>query len=102
MIKNVKFRNSRSIVTILNIIFLVVIFLGVCYRLFGYSFENKPDLMSNPQPTYMIYYGELDDSIIEMAQKYDIVILHPKSGDLTREDIKKYRMEEPVFLGIFP
>lgn len=99
MIKNVKFRNSRSIVTILNIIFLVVIFLGVCYRLFGYSFENKPDLMSNPQPTYMIYYGELDDSIIEMAQKYDIVILHPKSGDLTREDIKKIQDGGTCVLG---
>lgn len=105
MIKNVKFRNSRSIVTILNIIFLVVIFLGVCYRLFGYSFENKsnfenkPDLMSNPQPTYMIYYEELDDSIIEMAQKYDIVILHPKSGDLTREDIKKIQDGGTCVLG---
>lgn len=41
------------------------------------------------RPTYMIYYGVVDDAVIEEAVKYDIVILYPRPGELTREKVWK-------------
>lgn len=37
----------------------------------------------------MIYYGILDDTVIENAVTYDIAILHPKAGNLTREQVAR-------------
>lgn len=39
------------------------------------------------RPSYMIYYGVVDDAVIEEAKKYDIVILYPRPGELTREKV---------------
>lgn len=50
---------------------------------------EKTDLREIHRPTYMIYYGVVDDAVIEEANQYDIVILHPKNGELTREKVRK-------------
>ena len=51
------------------------------------------------KPTYMIYYGEVDDSVVENAQKYDIAILHPRQGDLTRKQVKEIQSAGTKVLG---
>lgn len=50
-------------------------------------------------PSYMIYYGELDDNIIETLKKYDLVIVHPKQGNITRDQIQKIRIGGTRVLG---
>lgn len=47
----------------------------------------------------MIYYGTLDDTVIESAVKYDIAILHPKSGELTREQVARIQAGGTLVLG---
>lgn len=42
-------------------------------------------------PSYMIYYGELDDQMIENMKQYEVVIVHPKGGNITREQVQKIR-----------
>lgn len=48
---------------------------------------------------YMIYYSVLNDSIIETAKKYDVVILHPKMGNISREQIQEIRSSGTIVLG---
>lgn len=50
-------------------------------------------------PTYMIYYDEVTAAVIEEAKRYDIVILHPKSGDLTREKVREIQSGGTYVLG---
>jgi len=40
---------------------------------------------------YMIYYSKLDTNKIETAKGYDLVILHPLVGDITREQVQEIR-----------
>ena len=40
---------------------------------------------------YMVYYGKLDAEKIQKAKTYDLVILHPLMGDLTREQVQEIR-----------
>ncbi len=40
---------------------------------------------------YMVYYGKLDSNKIKTAKTYDLVILHPLMGDLTREQVQEIR-----------
>lgn len=40
---------------------------------------------------YMIDYGHLDDTVIETAKHYKIVIVNPKTGDVTREQVQCIR-----------
>ncbi len=49
--------------------------------------------------SYMIYYGVLDDNIIETAKNYEVVILHPKMGDLTRDQVQEIRSSGTIVLG---
>lgn len=49
--------------------------------------------------SYMIYYGELDDEIIEKAMEYKVVILHPKMGDVTRDQVQRIRASGTIVLG---
>ena len=51
------------------------------------------------KPTYMIYYGKVTKSVIENAQKYDIAILHPRQGELTREKVEKIQSAGTKVLG---
>ena len=39
------------------------------------------------KPTYMIYYGAVDDEVVENARQYDIAILHPRQGALSAEQV---------------
>lgn len=81
-------------------IFIVILFL--LYD-FGHIFlesafpAKKPG--NNIQPTYMIYYGELNDSIIVDARQYDIVILHPNSGNITRQQVEAIQKGGTIVLG---
>lgn len=56
-------------------------------------------LANTPRPSYMIYYGQLDGPIIERAKRYDIVILHPKYGDITREQVAEIQSAGTLVLG---
>ena len=40
---------------------------------------------------YMVYYGKLDADKIEKAKTYDLVILHPLMGDITRQQVQEIR-----------
>ncbi len=40
---------------------------------------------------YMVYYGKLDAEKTAVAKTYDLVILHPLMGDLTREQVQDIR-----------
>lgn len=49
--------------------------------------------------SYMIYYGALDDRIIQEAKQYEVVILHPKMGNITRDQIQEIRDSGTIVLG---
>ena len=51
------------------------------------------------QPSYMIYYGALDEARVEQAKQYDIVIVHPKYGDVTHEQVKEIQSAGTLVLG---
>ena len=37
---------------------------------------------------YMIYYGALNDEVIETAKTYQLMIIHASNGDVTREQVR--------------
>ncbi len=49
--------------------------------------------------TYMIYYGILHDSVMRNAVLYDLVILHPLSGELMRAQVAKIQAAGTKVLG---
>lgn len=49
--------------------------------------------------SYMIYYGALNQSIINEAKQYEVVILHPKMGNITRDQIQQIRASGTIVLG---
>ena len=49
--------------------------------------------------SYMIYYGVLNQSIINEAKQYKVVILHPKMGNITRDQIQEIRESGTIVLG---
>lgn len=51
------------------------------------------------KPTYMIYYGAVDDAVIENAKQYDIAVLHPRQGYLTREQVAEIQTAGTKVLG---
>jgi hypothetical protein len=63
------------------------------------NIEVTIDLADASGLSYMIYYGALDDETIEMAKQYDIVIVHPKVGDITREQVQRIREGNTYVLG---
>ena len=60
---------------------------------------QRKGLADIAQPTYMIYYGALDEALIEQAKQYDIVIVHPKGGNITRGQIAEIQSADTVVLG---
>ena len=56
-----------------------------------YPYEKKA--------SYMIYYGVLNQDIINEAKQYEIFILHPKMGDVTREQVQEIRESGTIVLG---
>lgn len=51
------------------------------------------------KPSFMIYYGEVDEPAVLNAMKYDIAILHPKQGKLTRRQVKRIQSAGTKVLG---
>ena len=87
--RNIKEKPVRTIGKILLILFILIDVsraLGISFRI---PFQHGKDLSRIEKPTYMVYYGELDDAIIDAAKQYDIVILHPDSGNTTREQVER-------------
>jgi len=41
---------------------------------------------------YMIYYGELNDEVIQTAKNYQLVILHSRNANLTRKQVKEIQL----------
>jgi hypothetical protein len=59
--------------------------------------DIDPDTAS--RLSYMVYYGALDDKTIEMAKQYDIVIIHPRVGNITREQVQRIRAGNTLVMG---
>ena len=51
------------------------------------------------KPTYMIYYGVVDEDVVENAKQYDIAILHPRQGDLKRKQVEEIQSAGTKVLG---
>lgn len=51
--------------------------------------EQQITESSSEQLSYMIYYGALDDDIIEKAKQYEIVIVPPQFGNITHEQVEE-------------
>lgn len=49
--------------------------------------------------SYMIYYGELNNSVIQNAKQYDIAILHPTMGNITREQVEEIQSAGTMVFG---
>ena len=52
-----------------------------------------------PKSSYMIYYGTLNAEIMEMAKHYEVVILHPRMGNITRTQVKELQDSGCIVLG---
>ncbi|MBP5262735.1 MAG: hypothetical protein J6Z33_00015, partial [Lachnospiraceae bacterium] len=56
-----------------------------------YPYETKS--------SYMIYYGVLNEDIIDEAKQYKVFILHPRMGDVTRDQVQEIRGSGTIVLG---
>lgn len=61
--------------------------------------NEKNGESKTPKSSYMIYYGALNPDIIETAKQYELVILHPKMGNITREQVQEIRDSGTIVLG---
>ena len=80
---------------------LAVMMMTSVFTSCGSDDENE-DILDIPvvkKPTYMIYYGVVDDDVVENAQEYDIAILHPRQGNLTRKQVEKIQSAGTKVLG---
>lgn len=67
-------------------------------KTYGYA-PGTHDFSYETKQSYMIYYGVLNDDIIEEAKQYEVVILHPKMGNITREQVQEIRSSGTKVLG---
>lgn len=65
----------------------------------GASFDETGYTYNGTKSSYLIYYGILDDEIIEDCKQYEVVILHPKMGNITRDQIQEIRSSGTIVLG---
>ncbi len=59
------------------------------------KFETQATLEFKRFPwvdNYMIYYGPLDKDAINTAKKYDLVIIHPNNGNITRDQVRQIQL----------
>ena len=80
-IKMIECIKNKPIKKMCAVVLLLVLLIDV-YCTVKIYYKPRADLDKTHHPTYMIYYGGLDDDIIRMAKQYDIVILHPDSGGI--------------------
>lgn len=90
---------DRKIILRLGIILLLAIAAGAYLYDRLMPEPERANLEGNPQPTYMIYYGKLNSKLIRQAKQYDIVILHPKQGNLTRKQVREIQSAGACVLG---
>ena len=57
-------------------------------KTYGYA-PGTHDYSYDTKQSYMIYYGVLNEDIIEEAKQYEVVIIHPKMGNITREQVQE-------------
>lgn len=94
MKKGIVLRAANAVVVV---ILIVMSAFRVSERLL--TLPQVKSLVYASQPSYMIYYGALDEALIEQAKQYDIVILHPKNGDITREQVVEIQSTGTLVLG---
>lgn len=63
------------------------------------SFYGQKSFQSLHHGFYMIYYGALDDDIIEKAKQYEIVIVHPGFGNITRAQVQEIQAGGTMVFG---
>ncbi len=63
------------------------------------SDRKKLEIPVFEKPTYMVYYGKVNKAVVMNAMKYDIVILHPRQGNLTREQVERIQSGGTKVLG---
>ena len=56
-----------------------------------YPYEKKS--------SYMVYYGMLNADIIEEAKQYEVFILHPRMGDVTKHQVQEIQSSGTIVLG---
>ncbi len=61
--------------------------------------EYAKEFAYDKKSCYMIYYGALDQKIIEEAKQYELVILHPRMGNIKRSQIQEIRESGTIVLG---
>lgn len=64
-----------------------------------YDPDDPENIYTGPKSSYMIYYGILNDEIIETAKHYEVVILHPKMGNISRDQVQEIRSSGTIVLG---
>lgn len=84
-----------------NILFMGILLAGACYRLLGQPSRQgeKKDWAKEGHPSYMVYYGELNEELIVEAGRYDIAIVHPNGGNITREQVQRIQDSGTCVLG---
>lgn len=97
--KKIYRRIKKRLLNGIYIMFFPILFLSGCSR--GILQKGSMDIssLSSEQLSYMIYYGALDDSVIEKAKQYEIVILHPQFGNITREQVQEIRSGGTLVFG---
>ena len=90
---------DRKTILKLGIILLLAIAAGAYFYYRLMPEPERANLEGIPQPTYMIYYGKLNSKLIRQAKQYDVVILHPKQGNLTRSQVREIQSAGACVLG---
>ena len=90
---------DRKTILKLGIILLLAIAAGAYFYYRLMPEPERANLEGIPQPTYMIYYGKLNSKLIRQAKQYDVVILHPKQGNLTRSQVREIQSAGTCVLG---
>ena len=90
---------DRKTILKLGIILLLAIAAGAYFYYRLMPEPERANLEGIPQPTYMIYYGKLNSKLIRQAKQYDVFILHPKQGNLTRSQVREIQSAGTCVLG---
>ena len=86
----------KRITAILLVVIMMTSVLSSC------GSDEKGNVIDIPvvkKPTYMIYYGEVNEAVVENAKQYDLAILHPRQGNLTREQVEEIQSTGTKVLG---
>lgn len=68
---------------------LAVILLAALGALLLWALAPRGGDSVSGKPSYMIYYGAVDERVLTAAAQYDIVILHPVTGNVTRAQVER-------------